>query len=469
MKKSFRLFLALCIIVAMLFSMTACGEKRLKGTIALDKEYLLLTENQNVKLTATFTPEEDGAVISDVVITWSSSKESVAVVDGKGKVTAVGFGKAVITAKYGNATASCNVEVIDLENRTAELVEDSRINISKHQNKMTFHLKKGLGYHYETGDTLVELLDEHGTPIPFTQNGDNVTVDWSGSVGMHVWFFGTKYKVLTAEVCHATHILSSIEDFGPLSRDWDEATKGNINRTIIHNNETRDWYVVLDNDISGVDKGTFYNDYTFGSNMAKDANGETGDWRIAVFQGTFDGRGYTLSDLKTRNGLITNLGNYGVIKNLALTGAMNYAGGGGILGNYGVGTVQDVFIEGQLYEQSLSQGGLYYYTNSSIPLQVKNVIVALELKGSWVNAGTQQKVNPGIFTSGTSAKPTLTNSYGISQSIINVDGMGSPSTGILYTSPRAFVESGAYQNFGDIWEIVQNSIFFGGKEVYSWL
>ncbi|MGN1014901.1 MAG: GH25 family lysozyme [Butyricicoccus sp.] len=44
-------------------------------------------------------------------VTWSSSKTSVAKVSSSGKITAVAPGKATITAKAGNASASCTVTV----------------------------------------------------------------------------------------------------------------------------------------------------------------------------------------------------------------------------------------------------------------------------------------------------------------------------------------------------------------------
>ena len=44
-------------------------------------------------------------------ITWESSNTKVAVVDAEGNVTATGKGTAVITAKYGDYKAECNVKV----------------------------------------------------------------------------------------------------------------------------------------------------------------------------------------------------------------------------------------------------------------------------------------------------------------------------------------------------------------------
>lgn len=45
-------------------------------------------------------------------VTWSSSNKSVVKVNQKGEVTPTGFGKATITAKFGNKTLKCKVNVL---------------------------------------------------------------------------------------------------------------------------------------------------------------------------------------------------------------------------------------------------------------------------------------------------------------------------------------------------------------------
>ena len=73
--------------------------------VSIDKTYLELTVGDDpVQLTAMTAPVE-GA------ITWESSNTSYATVDDDGKVTAVGAGTAIITAKSNGAIASCTVVV----------------------------------------------------------------------------------------------------------------------------------------------------------------------------------------------------------------------------------------------------------------------------------------------------------------------------------------------------------------------
>ncbi|MGN1205733.1 MAG: Ig domain-containing protein [Eubacterium sp.] len=71
--------------------------------LTLDKTEIAISQTETAKITATVDPA--GTVI------WTSSDADVATVDQNGKVTGTGIGSAVITAKIGNATATCNVKV----------------------------------------------------------------------------------------------------------------------------------------------------------------------------------------------------------------------------------------------------------------------------------------------------------------------------------------------------------------------
>ena len=75
--------------------------------ITLDKTEANLVKGETVQLTATVTPTN----ATNPTVVWSSDNEKVATVDQTGKVTAVGGGEAVITAKAGDKTATCKVTV----------------------------------------------------------------------------------------------------------------------------------------------------------------------------------------------------------------------------------------------------------------------------------------------------------------------------------------------------------------------
>ncbi|MBO6306945.1 MAG: Ig domain-containing protein, partial [Paludibacteraceae bacterium] len=75
--------------------------------VTLDKTTASIEVGKTVTLTATVEPDN----ATDKTVTWTSSAESVATVDGNGKVTAVKAGTATITAKAGDKTATCTVTV----------------------------------------------------------------------------------------------------------------------------------------------------------------------------------------------------------------------------------------------------------------------------------------------------------------------------------------------------------------------
>ena len=80
--------------------------------IAVDPDSTTLTEiDQTLQLTAMVSDAKDAA-IEDAAVSWSSSDESVATVDGDGLVTAVGNGMADITATAGEASGMVSISVM---------------------------------------------------------------------------------------------------------------------------------------------------------------------------------------------------------------------------------------------------------------------------------------------------------------------------------------------------------------------
>ena len=90
--------------------------------IELSNENINIPKGNAMTLTATLKPE--GAIDE---IRWSSDDSKVATVDANGKVTAVGAGKATITAKAGNQTATCKVTVYEVDsNISAPTIDTSK-------------------------------------------------------------------------------------------------------------------------------------------------------------------------------------------------------------------------------------------------------------------------------------------------------------------------------------------------------
>ncbi|MBP5689665.1 MAG: Ig-like domain-containing protein [Bacteroidales bacterium] len=75
-------------------------------TVTISEPSLNLYPGDKATLTASYSPED----AENAVITWSTSDENVATVDG-GLVTAVAVGTATITAEAGGKSATCTVTV----------------------------------------------------------------------------------------------------------------------------------------------------------------------------------------------------------------------------------------------------------------------------------------------------------------------------------------------------------------------
>lgn len=79
----------------------------------LHKTSFSLREGGTYKLKATVSPSN----AAKKTVKWSSSRKSVATVDAKRNVKAVGPGTAVITAKAGTKSAKCTVTVKETKGR----------------------------------------------------------------------------------------------------------------------------------------------------------------------------------------------------------------------------------------------------------------------------------------------------------------------------------------------------------------
>lgn len=101
------------------------GEEVAVTGVSLDKSTLKLNKGARGKLTATVEPTN----ATNPAVSWSSSKQEVATVDGEGNVSAVGGGTATITVTTveGGLTATCEVTVnvpvngVSLDKEKAEM------------------------------------------------------------------------------------------------------------------------------------------------------------------------------------------------------------------------------------------------------------------------------------------------------------------------------------------------------------
>ena len=125
-------------------------------SVSLDKTSLELTEGDTATLTATVKPDN----ATDKTVTWSSDNTAVATV-ANGVVTAVAEGTAKITAKAGDASATCEVSVA----KKVIAVESVTLD------KTSLELSEG-----ETATLTATVKPDNATDKTVTWSSDNTAV-----------------------------------------------------------------------------------------------------------------------------------------------------------------------------------------------------------------------------------------------------------------------------------------------------
>lgn len=100
--------LASLLAIIMCLSMCACGANKITS-IVLSNDSVDITIGQTYSMSAIVLPED-----SDEAITWQSTNEDIATVDGNGNITALAIGDTtiVVSSKSG-VSSSCKVNVVD--------------------------------------------------------------------------------------------------------------------------------------------------------------------------------------------------------------------------------------------------------------------------------------------------------------------------------------------------------------------
>lgn len=168
------------------------------------------------------------------------------------------------------------------------------------------------------------------------------------SAGVWTFTVTTNETTYVSEVTVATYILSDYYEF----RDFHTATKNGATATA-------DWYVLLDGDINASDSAT-------GSRML-------GNGKWCSFNGVFDGRGHTISNLQANRYLFRYVN--GTIQNVAFTDYTQY---GTLHEEYacfveqGTGTIKNVYFQASVPEDSFVA-----FTD----LKIENVVLDMTYTG----------------------------------------------------------------------------------------
>lgn len=145
-----------------------------------------LNKGESVQASATVLPET--TTDTDKTVTWTSSDTSVATVDANGKITAVGGGKAVITAKSNarpevlktvEITVNVPLESISIGEETLELLKGQTSDLEVTYTPEDTTVDK-TGLTWTSSDEFVATVDEKGTVTALKAGDATITAELDG-------------------------------------------------------------------------------------------------------------------------------------------------------------------------------------------------------------------------------------------------------------------------------------------------
>ena len=153
-------------------------------SISLNKTQTTIGVGASEQLTVIYNPEE---TTDNKNVTWSSDKETIAKVDNNGKVIGVNPGTAIITAKCGEETATCTVNVtsklqsISLDKTSLELAKGQSQKLTVTYNPQNTTDSKNVTW--TSSNPNVATVDEQGN-VTAVANGTAVITAKSEVTGV---------------------------------------------------------------------------------------------------------------------------------------------------------------------------------------------------------------------------------------------------------------------------------------------
>lgn len=147
-------------------------------SIGLNMQDFELAKGESKNISVIYNPED---TTDDKNVTWSSSNEDVVSVDENGKVTALAVGKAVITAKVGEKTASVEITVPEVLIEGIELTTDkTEILVGEKTNLVVVtdpaKVTEEVNVKYTSSDESILTVDENGVVTGIKAGSATVTV-----------------------------------------------------------------------------------------------------------------------------------------------------------------------------------------------------------------------------------------------------------------------------------------------------
>ena len=152
-------------------------------------EATLLSIGETVQLSAT-VKDQNGEIMTDVAVTWTSRDTTVATVDGNGLVTAAGNGTGTVEASAGTASglASTTVDQRPAEVRVSPeevtLVSfGEAVQLSAEALDANGHMIQGANFTWSSDDESVATVDGDGRVVAIGNGAATIEVSAEGAAG----------------------------------------------------------------------------------------------------------------------------------------------------------------------------------------------------------------------------------------------------------------------------------------------
>lgn len=315
--------------------------------------------------------EKNGQVVSGASVTFSSANPEIATISGNGVITAVKAGNTIIIAEYTDSQGVVSEGYCEVNVEQTHVNFTDEILFSKVSNAIAINIKEA--FNVELDNFIVKDVALVEREMPYTANGNEITFNKDALINGERTFIFDKKDILAIEckIIVADKVITSAYDLINLTSF---VTKTNISQDDngLEYYDYDGYFVLSDNinlgdSVIGLDVGTIY----------------TG---LRGFQGTFDGRGYTIIGGKYENsGIFGNIGVNGVIKNVAFIGgkiASDYTTGmtsyrSCVLANTFGGTMENVLVDVDIVNDCWMTNALFFNYSGGFS---KNVVVYLNNK-----------------------------------------------------------------------------------------
>ncbi|MDR1381202.1 MAG: Ig-like domain-containing protein [Tannerella sp.] len=192
----------------------AVTAQRIPATkIELNRTSISLAENAEERLEATVSPGNTTDTVA-----WSSRNTQIAVVDSRGVVRAVGLGSAVIVARAGDESATCDVTVTPASGDVIITLSKTILNLTMGDSERleaTVYAPDGSEHaiEWKSGNTQVATVDNDGLVTAAGVGAANITASAGGqSVACAVTVSPLYVKVTGIHVEPSAHTMDIGED-----------------------------------------------------------------------------------------------------------------------------------------------------------------------------------------------------------------------------------------------------------------